>query len=140
MNSYNVEIGQSKYPIMFTRVRIHLRALLWKHPACNCIYMSEFHINFWLYRNERPQSFYIARSHGLNKTCNPGLTYMGATSLVILLLCDDARKPARDGPPSRIIPPHNTTYIHTLLTDIAFNFFFFFCSGATLTFKMLFKC
>lgn len=26
----------------------------------NCIYMSEFHINFWLYRNERPQSFYIA--------------------------------------------------------------------------------
>lgn len=25
----------------------------------NCIYMSEFHINFWLYRNERPQSFYI---------------------------------------------------------------------------------
>lgn len=27
-------------------------------------------------------------------------SYMGATSLVILLLCDDARKPARDGPPS----------------------------------------
>lgn len=76
----------------------------WPAPVRNCIYMSEFHINFWLYRNERPQSFYIAiavalirpvirGTHGYNQRLLRGGLF-SLSPFIILPLCPLSRLPS----------------------------------------------
>lgn len=49
----------------YNNIKVRVSSL-WQHSAFNCVYMNEFHINFWLCRAQR---FNITIAS--NKTCNP---------------------------------------------------------------------